>query len=228
MAFSFCCCFPCATESSSEREPLNAKHTRQHYEHTRQDLNSKGEAVSFKWVNVSEIDTRFADIAKTFNKKQEDYWAIQAAIQGLKQSHSCSPASSLSVCIEKIQQENNDCGVQVHMEGYRFWLTAKKTEVPEKLEQAVRQVGELNRATIGVISTEIQLQEMICSVLRRQDTMMEKAREANPEYLDWIRIQGNLRENIEKISLVKQHSKKYVDEANNVLREMSKSANLTL
>lgn len=113
------------------------------------------------------------------------------------------------------------------MEGYRFWLTAKKKEVPKKLKQALQQVGELNRATMGVISTKTQLQEMICSVLQSQDTMAERARNANCEYLDWIRIQGNLRENIEKISLVKKLLKKYAEEANNVLSEMSKSANLT-
>ncbi|XP_060108525.1 uncharacterized protein LOC132581335 [Heteronotia binoei] len=231
MASSFCCCccFPCASsESSSEREALNTQHSRQCYEDTRKDLTSKGEALSFKRVNMPEVDTIFADIAKTFNKSQADYWAIQEAILGLKENYSCSPACSLSVCVEKIQQENGDCGVQVHMEGYRFWLTAKKKEVPKKLKLALQQVGELNRATIGVMSTKTQLQEMICSVLQSQDKMAERARDANFEYLDWIRLQGNLRENIEKINLVKKHSKKYVEEANNVLSEMSKSANLTM
>ncbi|XP_015276920.1 PREDICTED: uncharacterized protein LOC107119010 [Gekko japonicus] len=193
-----------------------------------EDLTCKGETLSFKCVNVPEVDTIFADIAKTFNKSQEDYWAIQKAIQSLKESYSCSSACNLSVCIEKIQQENSDCGVQVHMEGYRFWLTAKRKEVPKKLKQALQQVGELNRATIGVLSTKTQLQEMICSVLQRQDKMAERARDENCEYLDWIRLQGNLRENIEKINLVKKHSKKYVEEANHVLSEMSKSADLTV
>uniref|UniRef100_A0ACB8ELA3 Uncharacterized protein n=2 Tax=Sphaerodactylus townsendi TaxID=933632 RepID=A0ACB8ELA3_9SAUR len=226
MASCICCCFPCESESPSEREPLNTQRSRQHHQDTRQDLTSKGE-IFFKRVNVPDIDTMFADIAKTFNKKQVDYLAIKEAIQGLKEIYSCSPACSLSICIEKIQQKNSDFGVQVHMEGYRFWLTTKKKEVPEKLEQALRQVGELNRATIGVISTETQLQEMICSVLQSQDKMEERVKDANLEYLDWIRLHGNLRENIDKISLVKQQSKKYVEEANIVLSEMSKSANLT-
>ncbi|XP_077184456.1 uncharacterized protein LOC143833034 [Paroedura picta] len=228
MASSFCCCFPCASECSSEREALNTQHSRQYCQDIGHDLTSKGETISFKLVSVPEIDTIFADIAKTFNKSQEDYWAIQKAILGLKQTYSCSLACSLSICIEKIQQENSDCGVQVHMEGYKFWLTAKKKEVPKKLKQALWQVEELNRATMGIISTKTQLQEMICSVLQSQDKMAERTRDENCEYLDWIRLQGNLRENMEKINLIKKYSKKYVEEANNVLSEMSKSANLTM
>lgn len=114
------------------------------------------------------------------------------------------------------------------MEGYRFWLTVREKEFPEKLSQAEQQVQELDRATKGVISTKTKLQEMISCVLQSQDKMVEKVKVANIEYLDFIRLEGNLRENLEKMRLAKQLSKQYVEEANNVLREMSKSVSLSI
>ncbi|KAH0629333.1 hypothetical protein JD844_011328 [Phrynosoma platyrhinos] len=179
-----------------------------------------------KRVNVPEIDTLFTNIAETFNKQQRDFLALWEAIRGLKKAYSCSPASYLSVCMEKIQQEHSDCSVQVHMEGYRFGLDVREKEVPEKLKQAQQQVGKLNHATIGIISSHTKLQEMIHSVLQSQDKLREKVKVTNSEHLDWIRLDGNLTENIEKIRLAEQFSKQYKEEANGVLREMSKSGGL--
>ncbi|XP_053145141.1 uncharacterized protein LOC128342175 [Hemicordylus capensis] len=228
MAFSFCCCCPCLSLPSSEREPLNTPHSRQPRQDTQSALFSKDEALTFKRVNLPETDTVFASIAKTFNKQQDDWSAIRKAIQSLKELYHCSVASSLSVCMEKIQQEHYACSVQVHMEGYRFWLEVKEKEIPEKLKKAQQQVGELNLATKGVISTATQLEEMLHSVLQDQDDMVKRVQTANPAHLDWIRIKGNLRENIEKINLATQLSRQYKEEANSVLTEMSKSASLTM
>ncbi|XP_062977552.1 uncharacterized protein LOC134395323 [Elgaria multicarinata webbii] len=210
------------------REPLNSQHSRRRSQDTRSVHFSKEKPLIVKRVNVPEIDTLFANIAEAFNKQQDDCLALQEAIEGLKETYYCSPASSLSVCIEKIQQEHRACNVQVHMEGYRFWLSAREKEVPEKLERVHKQVGELNRATKGVISMGTKLQEMICLVLQSQDNLMETVKLTNPEHLEWIRLEGNLRENIKKTRLAKEFSKQYIEEANHVLTEMSKSANLTL
>ncbi|KAJ6658506.1 hypothetical protein lerEdw1_020061 [Lerista edwardsae] len=191
-------------------------------------LSNKEGVLTFKRVSVPEIDMLFANIAETFSKQQDNSVALRKAIQSLKETYFCSPANSLAVCIEKIKQEHDACSVQVHMEGYRFWLTVKDEEVPEKLNQAEQQVRELDRATKGVISRETKLQEMISSVLQSQEEMVEKVKVANSEYLNFIRLEGNLRENLEKISLAKQLSKQYVEEAKDVLKEISKSASLTL
>ncbi|KAF7236412.1 Mitotic chromosome and X-chromosome-associated protein mix-1 [Varanus komodoensis] len=215
------------------REPLNSQHPRKACQDTRSRKShatdfSKDKALIVKRVNVPEIDTLFANIAEAFNKQQGDCLALQEAIQGLKETYCCSPASSLSVCLEKIQQEHSACNVQVHMEGYKFWLSSRENEVPEKLEWVQKQVEELNRTTKGVIRMGTKLQEMICLVLQSQDKLAEKVKLKNPEYLDSIRLEGNLRENIEKTCLAKQFSKQYMEEANSVLTEMSKSASLTL
>ncbi|CAI5765710.1 Hypothetical predicted protein [Podarcis lilfordi] len=228
MSVSFCCCCPCFQVASREREPLNAQHSRQSHRDTKSVLFNKEKPFTVKLVNVPEIDTLFTDITEAFNKQQCHCMAIRKTIRDLKDTYCCSPTSSLSVCIEKIQQEHSACNVQVHMEGYRFWLDAKEEKVPEKLEWAKQQVGELNRATKGVISMETKLQEMISSVLQNQEPLVERVKVANSEYLDRIRLEGNLRENIEKTSRAKQFSKEFREEANSVLREMSKSAGLTL
>lgn len=114
------------------------------------------------------------------------------------------------------------------MEGYRFWLAAREKDVPEKLKWAQQQVGELNRATLGVISMETKLREMIHSVVQSQEKLMEKVKVANLEYLDLIRLEGNLRENIQEVCLAEQFSKQYAEEANSVLREMSNSVGFSL
>lgn len=114
------------------------------------------------------------------------------------------------------------------MEGYRFSLVAEEKEMPEKLEQAQRQVGELNHATNGVIAVEMKLQEMVRSVLQRQSQLEETVKAANPEYLDQVRLEVNLRENFQKVSLVKDLSKQYGEDASRVLKEMAQLAALTL
>ncbi|XP_061477765.1 uncharacterized protein LOC133382115 isoform X2 [Rhineura floridana] len=213
--------------SGRNREPLSTQLSRQSHQDTRSVLFQE-KPFTVKRVYVTDIDTLFTNIIEAFNKQQADCLAIRAAIQDLKETSCCSPVSSLSVCIEKIQQEHSAYNVQVHMEGYRFWLDSREKDVPEKLEWAQQQVGELNRATKGVISTETKLQEMISLVLQSQEMLVERVKVTNPEYLDQIRLERNLRENIEKISLAKQFSKQYREEANSVLVEISKSANLTL
>ncbi|KAJ7315835.1 hypothetical protein JRQ81_001997 [Phrynocephalus forsythii] len=230
MAFpcSSCCCCPWFSIPLAEREPLNTQQPRPSHQGFRRAHISKERPLKLKRAGVPKIDSLFANIAETFNKQQGDCLALREVIQGLKETFCCSPASSLSVCIEKILQEYRACNVQVHMEGYRFELAVREKEVPEKLKWAQQQVGELNRATLGVISMETKLQEMIHSVLQNQDKLIEKVKAVNLEYLDQIRVEGNLQENIQDVRLAEQYSKQYGEEANSVLREMSNSVGFTL
>ncbi|KAM6475363.1 uncharacterized protein PHA67_007570 isoform 1-T1 [Liasis olivaceus] len=226
MAFS--CCFTCCPlfpGPSREREPLNAQHSRKHQDFRNVHF-SKGKPLTMKRVNVPEIDALFNSIAEAFNKQQDDCLSLWEAMQNLKDSYDCSPASSFSVCIEKILQEHSAYNVQVCMEGYRFWLDVGAKEVPEKLKQTQQQVGKLNFATKGIVSTTVQ--EMIHSIHQSQDNLIEKVRNSSPEYLDWIRLENNLKENIEKINQAQKFSEQYKEEANCVLMDMAKSANLTL
>lgn len=113
------------------------------------------------------------------------------------------------------------------MEGYTFSLIAEEKELPDKLEQAQRQVGELNHATKCVIAKEMKLQEMVRSVLQSQSQLVETVKAANPEYLDQVRLEANLRENFQKVNLAKKCSKQYGEDASTVLKKMAQSAGLT-
>lgn len=114
------------------------------------------------------------------------------------------------------------------MEGYTFSLIVKEKEVPDKLKQVQQQVGELSRSTKCVLDRKAILQEMICSVLQRQAELEERIKTTNPEYLDQVRLESNLRENILKLSLAKQLSEQYDEAARSVLRAMAQLAGLML
>lgn len=118
--------------------------------------------------------------------------------------------------------------MQVHVEGYSFSLIVKEKKVPDKLKQVQQQVGELNCSTKRVLARKTRLQEMICSMLQSQTQLEERIKTANPEYLDQVRLEANLRENIQKISLAKKLSEQYDETARSVLREMAQQAGLTL
>ncbi|XP_026531591.1 uncharacterized protein LOC113417414 [Notechis scutatus] len=226
MAFS--CCFTCCpliAEPSRERERLNPQHSRNR-ERIKNVNFTKGTPLTMKRVNVPEFDALFNSIAETFNKQQDHCLSLQEATQTLRNSYDCSPVSSLSVCMEKILQEHSAYNVQVCMEGYKFWLDVGVEEVPQKLKQTQQQVRKLNFATKGIVSTTIE--EMIYSVHQCQDSLMEKVKDSSPEYLDWMRLESNLKENIEKINQAQKCSEEYREEANYVLLNMAKSANLTL
>lgn len=118
--------------------------------------------------------------------------------------------------------------MQVRVEGYSFSLIVKENKVPDKLKQVQQQVGELSRSTKRVLARKTRLQEMICSVLQSQTQLEERIKTANPVYLDQVRLEGNLRENIQKISLAKELLEQYDEAARRVLREMAQLDGLML
>ncbi|OPJ88472.1 hypothetical protein AV530_003026 [Patagioenas fasciata monilis] len=101
-------------------------------------------------------------------------------------------------------------------------------QVPEKLKRVQRHMGELSRSTKRVLARTTTLREMICSVLRSQTELEERIKTANPEYLDQVRLESNLRENMQKLSLAKELSEQYDGAARSVLREMAKLAGSVL
>ncbi|XP_069728650.1 uncharacterized protein [Phaenicophaeus curvirostris] len=222
MPFLCCCCLPATSE---EREPLPVN-TRQPCRNIGV-FNKKG-TLTMKLVNVRAIDTLFSDLAKTFNKQHDDYSAMMKAAQKLKEVSGCAPTASLTACIEAMQQEHGAYRVQMHMEGYSFSLIVKEKKVPDKLKQVQQQVGELSRSTKRVLARKTILQEMIFFVLQSQTQLEERIKTANTEYLDQVRLEDNLRENIQKISLAKELSEQYDGAARNVLRGMAQLAGLVL
>ncbi|XP_064378871.1 uncharacterized protein LOC112982445 isoform X2 [Dromaius novaehollandiae] len=218
----FCCCCRSAT---SEEEPLPV-HARQPCRNI--GVFSKEGTLTMKLVNVLAMDTLFSDIAQAFNKQHEDHSAMKKAAQKLKELSGCAPTAGLAACVEQAQREHGAREVQVHMEGYSFSLIVKERKVPDKLQRVQQQMEELSNSTKRVLATETALQEMICSVLENQTQLAERIKSANPEYLDQVRLEANLRENIQKISLAKELSEEYSEGAKSILREMAQLAGLTL
>ncbi|PKU37375.1 hypothetical protein llap_12320 [Limosa lapponica baueri] len=190
-------------------------------------FNKEG-TLAMKLVNVRAVDALFSDIASAFNKQHEDHAAMTEAAQKLKGVSGCAPTASLTACIGTLQQEHGASKVQVRMEGYSFSLIVKENKVPDKLKQVQQQVGELSRSTKRLLARKTRLQEMICSMLQSQTQLEEKIRTTNPVYLDQVRLEGNLRENLQKIRLAKELSEQYDEAARSVLREMAQLAGLTL
>ncbi|KAM6376936.1 uncharacterized protein J5M81_011968 [Pluvialis apricaria] len=130
--------------------------------------------------------------------------------------------------MEAVQREHGAYKVQVCVEGYSFSLIVKENKLPDKLKQVQQQVEELSRSTKHILARKTRLQEMICSMLQSQTQLEERIKTANPEYLDQVRLEGNLRENIQKITLAKELSEQYDEAARSVLREMAQLAGLVL
>ncbi|XP_027547558.1 uncharacterized protein LOC113971636 isoform X2 [Neopelma chrysocephalum] len=181
-----------------------------------------------KVVNIQAIDTLFSDIATTFNRQHEAHSAMLRAAKRLREVCGCAPTAALTACMDTLQQEHGAHGVQVIREGFGFSLAVKEQEVPEELRRVQQQLEALSRSTKGVLAWRTVLQEMTSSVLQGQAELEERIRAANPEYLDQVRLEGNLRENIQKIGLARELSEHYWESASCVLREMAQAAGLVL
>ncbi|XP_029455132.1 uncharacterized protein LOC115090335 isoform X2 [Rhinatrema bivittatum] len=194
------------------------------------DVKKDGE-ISMRLVNVPTIDKQLSDIADAFNGQREHHLTMEESIRQLKAAYGCASTCSLVGCIEAIKEEHGDWDVKVCMEGYNFslWIKEEKEdEVPDKLEQAREQVKKMSRATKLIIATETKLQEMMYSVLQNKSQMSERVKQANPEYLDQVRLEGNLEDNFQKLNQVKKLSRLYEEEAKCVLKEVAELAGVSL
>ncbi|XP_027571516.1 uncharacterized protein LOC113985137 [Pipra filicauda] len=218
----FCCCLSAAPE---EREHLPVN-TRQPCRNI--GVFNKEGTLTMKLVNVQAIDTLFSDIATTFNGQHEAHCAMLRAAKRLREGCGCAPTAALTACMDTLQQEHGGHKVQVLMEGCSFSLAVKEQEVPEELRRVQQQVEELSRSTKRVLAGRTVLQGMTSSVLQSQAELEERIRAANPEYLDQVRLEGNLRENIQKIGLARELSEHYWEAASCVVREMAQGAGLVL
>lgn len=59
-------------------------------------------------VGVPDLDQRFTDFAETFNHQQEHYECMQEKRRALLYRYRCAPDSSLSECLQKIQDEHGE------------------------------------------------------------------------------------------------------------------------
>ncbi|XP_041434619.1 uncharacterized protein XB5729910.S isoform X2 [Xenopus laevis] len=176
-----------------------------------------------KHVNVPSIDNQFAEIGNLYNDQVEHHETMTHCISDLANiSHS---STDLVTCIQRLQEKYYDYDLKVLMEGYNFSLLVKtENEVPEDLNQAQEIIKKLSRASKLLISNQTRLGQMMFTVLQLQNKvdMKSSITEANTVYLDQVRLNENLEENLQKTDKARQLSKEYEEEANKVIRELAK------
>ncbi|XP_078510405.1 uncharacterized protein LOC144770051 isoform X2 [Lissotriton helveticus] len=189
----------------------------------------KDQKLTMKVVDIADVDKLFSDIADTFNEQRQHHLMMGDSIRELQAVCNCAANSSLKSCIEKLQMDNGDYDVQLQMKGYNFSLHVKNDEdVPENLEQAQVQVEKLSRATKLILANETKLQEMIRSVLHSKSQLSENLKQRQLAYLDQVRVEANLEDNILKVGLVQQKSRQYQEEAKSILKEVAELTGLAL
>ncbi|OCT60384.1 uncharacterized protein XB5729910.S isoform X1 [Xenopus laevis] len=213
----FGCC--CAAGSEEESTPF-ARETRS--QKAIKTFN-KGDKLVMKHVNVPSIDNQFAEIGNLYNDQVEHHETMTHCISDLANiSHS---STDLVTCIQRLQEKYYDYDLKVLMEGYNFSLLVKtENEVPEDLNQAQEIIKKLSRASKLLISNQTRLGQMMFTVLQLQNKvdMKSSITEANTVYLDQVRLNENLEENLQKTDKARQLSKEYEEEANKVIRELAK------
>ncbi|XP_075436209.1 uncharacterized protein LOC142472889 isoform X2 [Ascaphus truei] len=225
---SACSCLSCCFTPSEEDEDENTPFARlPKGQNPVKDLN-KHEKLVLKNVNVTEIDQMFADITDTYNKQLELHQGMEDAITKLADTSHSPPSCLPGAYIEVLKKEHDDCDIKVKIEGYNFSLLVNAAAVPENLKQAQEHMKNMSRATKGIIGNQTKLQEMIFSMLQSKTQMADRIKQGNPGYLDQVRLQDNLEENIQKIDQAKQLSKQYAEGANNVLRNIAEIAGVSL
>ncbi|KAL4629745.1 hypothetical protein GN956_G16638 [Arapaima gigas] len=224
----FCCscCSDVGNSSEDERQPLLLPQSVKQVSRAAtspQDLKclaEKDNRLTPKYVGVPGIDKNFIDIAEMFNQQQEDYKTMRECLRSLKDSYRCSHGDGLSECLMKIKDEHSAHRPNLEMKGYEFSLALSSDKVPEKLEKAQDWLKTLCVASKAITAKSTKLQEIIKWVLQSEEDFMQQVKKASPNFLDQQRVEGNLKENVKEVKRAKELSKKYGQEASDLLNEV--------
>ncbi|XP_043941084.1 uncharacterized protein LOC122813039 [Protopterus annectens] len=234
----FPCCCKCFTKTSAdaERQPLSARtigpYSKAAYGtdslETARDTTVKKGKVNAKLVGVPDIDHLFTDIGDTFNKQHQHCLEISEYIRQVNESYKCPPNSSFSVCLQKIKEKHRDLEINVQMQGYSFMLEVQPEGAHEKLLHTQQQIKNLSLATKSVLAAGTTLQEMINYVLQKEEELTDRVKKMDLAYQDKVRVESNLKENLQEVRRTKQLSVQYRETANQVLAEMAQLADITI
>ncbi|KAI1902534.1 hypothetical protein AGOR_G00045740 [Albula goreensis] len=207
MSFLFCCssCNDSA-QTCEERQPLIAAESTRQSRPPAQDMTMQNGRLFAKLTGVPELDGHFADIAETFNQQHEHYVAMTAALRVLRESYGCSNRNGLSECLHKMQEKQNAVQLRLQMKGYDFALVVSDA-VPAELQQAQEQIGALCRAVKAIMAAGPRLQGMVSWVLQEEQHLAQRVKEGSPGYQDQLRVEANLRENLQAAVRQKQPHK---------------------
>ncbi|XP_018606000.1 uncharacterized protein LOC108933427 isoform X2 [Scleropages formosus] len=180
----------------------------------------KDNRMTPKCVGVPVIDNYFTDIAEMFNQQQENYKTMTECLRSLKDSYHCSHGDGLSECLMKMRDEHSTLRPNLEMKGYEFSLVLSSDIVPEKLQKAQEWVKTLCLTAKAITATSTKLQEMIKWVLQSEEDFMRQVKKATPNFLDQRRVESNLNEDLKEVKRAKQQSKKYGQEAGDLVNEV--------
>ncbi|XP_061086178.1 uncharacterized protein si:ch73-345f18.3 isoform X2 [Conger conger] len=222
MSFLFCCCSSCLStdeyaRSSEERQPLLQAESARLFRAPAQEAKQKGKILA-KLVGISELDQHFADVADTFNQQQEHYETMIETWRLLRDSYGCSHRNGLSDCLQRMREEHSGAQLGLQMRGYDLSL-AVAGPLGARLQQAQEQVGVLGQAAKAVVAAGPRLQGMMGWVLQQEDQLLQRVREASPSYPEQLRVQANLRENLQTLRQAGDLSVRYRREAGALLTE---------
>ncbi|KAG7457446.1 hypothetical protein MATL_G00227120 [Megalops atlanticus] len=227
MSYLFCCCASCfsdsedSVQSNAERQPLLPPESARLFHPPAQDVAKLNGKLSVKLVGVPELDGHFADIAETFNQQQEHYESMLESLGQLRAS--CGHGGGLSDCLHRLQAENSTRQLSVQMKGYEFSLEVSG-EVPPELQRAQESVSSLCQAVKAITAAGPRLQGMIRWLLQSEEQLRQRVTDASPNFQQQLRVQANLRENLQGVRRVQVRSAQYREEAGAVLSEAAKLA----
>ncbi|XP_016369803.1 uncharacterized protein LOC107709725 isoform X1 [Sinocyclocheilus rhinocerous] len=208
------------TESARPPRPAANESARPPRPAANADGVQKSGSFTARRVGVPGLDERFTDVADTFNKQQDHYETMKNMLQTLASHYHCPNNDSLSQCLSKIKEKHELCHISLEVKGYDFSLMVRsEAEIPSELKRTQENVTELSRAAKAIISVSTKLNEMIDSLLRAEDSMINQVEAAESRHQEQRRLVDNLRENLREARRAKELSPKYRKEAGNLLNE---------
>ncbi|KAJ8335117.1 hypothetical protein SKAU_G00407560 [Synaphobranchus kaupii] len=213
-----------SAQSSEERQPLLPAESARLSRPPAQDVAKQKGKMLAKLVGITELDQHFADIADTFNQQQDHYGNMTEAFRVLKDSYGCSHRNSLSECLQRIREEHGGVQLSLQMQGYDFTLVVLGRQ-PVGLQKVQEQVILLGRAAKAVVAAGPKLQSMIGWVLQGEEQLEQRVRDASHTYQEELRMEANLRENLQAVHCAGELSTRYRREAGAVLTEAARLAN---
>ncbi|KAJ8273928.1 hypothetical protein GJAV_G00107030 [Gymnothorax javanicus] len=224
MSFLFRCCPSCfyspdeSAQSSEERQPLLPAESARLSRPVAAGVTLKKGRFVPKMVGVPELDQHFADISETFNQQQGHYEGMTEALRLLGECYGRPEGNSLSQILQSIREKHNGAQVSLQMQGYDLTLLVSG-EGSAGLQQAQEHVSTLAQAAKAVVAAGPRLQSVIGWVLQGEEQMVTQVRMANPSFQEQLRVESNLRENVQAARWAGELSARYRHEAGALLTE---------
>lgn len=121
-----------------------------------------------------------------------------------------------------------NCHISLEVKGYDITLMVRsQAEIPDDLKMTQENIAELSKATKAVMSVGTKLQGMIDWLLKEENNMTIRVKDAESSHLEQKRLVENLKENLREARRVKEMSPKYRKEAGNLLNEATVLSGIT-